>query len=175
MYLIHCCHNTMSTLRAPLMIALRFRGSCSSFPALIQLEASLKSSPSSSKLHFPFASKTLSSRPFSSSQSLNMAGKMTLMESIESRRSFYQINKNLPLSDDRVLELVHHTVKHVPSSFNSQSTRVVVLLKKEHDKFWDMVLEVLKPMVPAENFGSTEKKVSSFKAGYGTVRIREWK
>jgi len=44
-----------------------------------------------------------------------------------------------------------------------------VLLKKEHETFWEMVKEVLKPQVPEEQFPKTEQKLDGFKAGYGTV------
>ena len=99
-----------------------------------------------------------------------MADKLTLLDSITNRRTYYALNKDLPISDSRVEELVTFAIKHVPSSFNSQSARLVVLLKAEHDKFWDAVLEILKPMVPPEQFGHTEQRIGGFKAGYGTVR-----
>ena len=38
------------------------------------------------------------------------------------------------------------TIKNAPSSFNSQSTRVVVLLGDEHTKLWE---EIVKPAVKA--------------------------
>jgi predicted oxidoreductase (fatty acid repression mutant protein) len=67
------------------------------------------------------------------------------------------------------LQIAEKAILHVPSSFNSQSTRLVVLLNKDHDQFWDFVLEVLKPLTPEEQFPKTEQKIAGFKAGYGTV------
>jgi len=61
----------------------------------------------------------------------------------------------------------------VPSSFNSQTTRVVLLVKEEHNKLWDIVKEVLKGVVPADAFPATEKKLEMFKGGYGTVLFFE--
>jgi hypothetical protein len=81
------------------------------------------------------------------------------------------LNKDAPVSDDRIEELVNQAVLNVPSSFNSQSARLVVLLKKEHDQFWDFAKEALKPLVPPEAFPATEKKLAGFKAAYGTVRL----
>jgi uncharacterized protein len=98
-----------------------------------------------------------------------MADKLTFFEAVKNRRTYYALNKELPISDDRVVELVNAAVTHVPSSFNSQSARLVVLLKKEHDKFWDFVLEALRPLVPPEQFGHTEKRVAMFKGAYGSV------
>jgi predicted oxidoreductase (fatty acid repression mutant protein) len=57
----------------------------------------------------------------------------------------------------------------VPSSFNSQTTRSILLLGAEHDRLWEMVKEVIRGVLPAEKFPPIEKKVDGFKAGYGTV------
>ncbi|GAA0752129.1 nitroreductase family protein [Clostridium sartagoforme] len=90
-------------------------------------------------------------------------------DAIKERRSIYSISKESPISDEKIKEIVEYSVKHVPSSFNSQSSRAVVLLGESHDKLWDITMEALRKIVPEENFASTEQKVNSFKAGYGTV------
>lgn len=100
-----------------------------------------------------------------------MSANKSFIDAVQDRRTYYALNKTAPVSDDRIVELVNQTVLSVPSSFNSQSTRVVVLLKAEHEKFWDSVKEVLKPQVPAEAFAATEQKLNGFKAGYGTVSL----
>ena len=58
----------------------------------------------------------------------------TLQQAAETRRSVYALNKNLPLPAGEVAAIIEHAVKHTPSSFNSQSTRVVVLFGAEHEK-----------------------------------------
>ena len=50
----------------------------------------------------------------------------------ENRRTVYALNKNLPLPAAEVAKIIEHTVLYTPSSFNSQSTRVVVLFGAEH-------------------------------------------
>ena len=61
-------------------------------------------------------------------------------------------------------------VKHVPSSFNSQSARVVILLGEHHYKLWDIAKAELKKIVPPENFQTTEDKINgSFRSGYGSI------
>ena len=67
------------------------------------------------------------------------------------------------------MSIAKDAVLHVPSSFNSQSSRLVVLLNAEHDKFWDATLEVLKAIVPEDQFGSTKGRIDGFRAAYGTV------
>lgn len=94
-------------------------------------------------------------------------------KAIKERRTYYGLSKEIVASDDRIKEIVEHAVKYTPSSFNSQSARVLVLLGKEHDKFWNITMEVLREVVPAENFKSTEDKINSFASGYGTVLYYE--
>lgn len=88
---------------------------------------------------------------------------------VEERRTFYGISKEKVVSDERIKEVIEFSVNHSPSAFNSQGERVVVLLDKEHDKFWDITKEALRKIVPAAAFGATEDKINSFKSGYGTV------
>jgi len=47
---------------------------------------------------------------------------------VKERRSYYAISKEQVTPDERIEEIVGEAVKHVPSPFNSQSARVVVLL-----------------------------------------------
>jgi predicted oxidoreductase (fatty acid repression mutant protein) len=42
-----------------------------------------------------------------------------------------------------------------------------------HDKLWDITKEMLRKIVPEEQFSSTEEKIDSFRNGYGTVLLFE--
>lgn len=94
---------------------------------------------------------------------------MEYINAIKHRRSYYGISKKSPISDEQLEKLVSEVVANTPSPFNSQSPRVVLLLNENSDKLWDIVMETLRKKVPAEKFSPTEKKVNSFKAGYGTL------
>ena len=91
------------------------------------------------------------------------------LELIAARRSNYALSSTSPIPDAKIVEIVQECVKHVPSSFNSQSSRVVILFRNEHEKLWDITTSVLKEIVPADKFPSTEQRMGAFKAGYGTV------
>lgn len=108
-------------------------------------------------------------RPFTTSPS-KMVSSAEFLSPVQTRRSIYPLSNSSPISDDRIVEIVRKAILHVPSSFNSQSTRAVLLLKKEHEKLWDVTKECLKPQIPAEQFVQTSKKLDGFRAGYGTVR-----
>lgn len=94
-------------------------------------------------------------------------------EAVNGRRSFYAIGKEPVLSNEEIIKLVENAVKQAPSAFNSQGSRAVVLLGKEHDRLWDLTTETLRSIVPAENFASTEQKMKAFRGGYGTVLFFE--
>ncbi|MBP1639739.1 MAG: nitroreductase [Bacteroidetes bacterium] len=92
---------------------------------------------------------------------------------VEQRRSYYGIGKEAVVSDEKIKEIIEHAVKYTPSAFNSQSARVILLLGAQHNKLWSMTKEILRKIVPAENFGATEEKINSFGNGYGTVLFFE--
>lgn len=94
-------------------------------------------------------------------------------EALKNRRSIYAISKETVVSDERIQEVIEEAVKHTPSSFNSQSARVVVLLGEQHDQLWNLTKETLRKIVPAEQFGGTEDKMNAFGSGYGTVLFFE--
>lgn len=100
--------------------------------------------------------------------------KKDLRSAIEHRRTYYSISNQSPISDEAIKEIIDFAVLHVPSAFNSQSARIVLLLGDNHKKLWDIVKDVLKKLVPAEAFPATESKIDNvFAAGYGTVLFYE--
>lgn len=98
----------------------------------------------------------------------------TFQEAMAHRRSYYALKNESPITDNEIIDIVHSAVKHVPSAFNSQSTRVVVLLHDKHQRVWEITKDVLREIVSAEAFGNTKNKIdSSFQSGYGTLLFYE--
>ncbi|MDD4847973.1 MAG: nitroreductase family protein [Bacteroidales bacterium] len=94
-------------------------------------------------------------------------------QAIQQRRSYYAITDQSPVSNKEIEDIINFAVQHVPSAFNSQSTRVVLLLGEHHKKLWNIVLETLRKMVKPESFAGTQNKIDSFAAGYATVLFLE--
>ncbi|MCP1490184.1 MULTISPECIES: nitroreductase family protein [Peribacillus] len=92
---------------------------------------------------------------------------------IKERRSYYGINKEVQVSDEKIKEIVEFAVKHTPSAFNSQTSRLVVLTGSAHDKLWDITTQALRKAVGDRDFSGTQQKMDSFKAGYGSVLFFE--
>ena len=109
------------------------------------------------------------SRPLTSTTTPASMDSKSFKEAVALRRSIYQLNKKAPIDDKKIQEIVRTAVKEVPSSFNSQSTRVVVLLNDDHDAFWDIVKDILKAHVPEDKWEHTGSRIQGFRNGYGTV------
>ncbi|KAI0898106.1 Nitroreductase [Annulohypoxylon nitens] len=96
-----------------------------------------------------------------------------ILDLVKSRRTYYVLNKELPISKDRVQDIVKEALLHTPSSFNSQSNRIVVLFGAEHDKLWDIATGILKTIVPENAWEHTAQRMNGFKAAAGTVLFFE--
>ena len=95
------------------------------------------------------------------------------IDAITKRRSQYALGRNVTQSKDELTALIQEAVRQAPSSFNSQSSRAVILHGDESVAFWEIVKDELRKIVPAEAFAGTEAKINSFAAGTGTVLFYE--
>lgn len=101
------------------------------------------------------------------------AQESAFLEVVKKRRTIYAIGKDEIVPAGQVERIVKDAVLHVPSAFNSQSARVVVLFGAQSDKLWDIAKETLKAIVPADSYPDTEARLNGFRAGYGTVLFFE--
>ncbi|KAK4705936.1 uncharacterized protein P7C70_g259, partial [Phenoliferia sp. Uapishka_3] len=102
-----------------------------------------------------------------------MSGSTSFFKAVTSRRTIYQLSASSPIPDSRILDIVNESVKHSPSSFNSQSSRAVVLFGEEHKKLWDFAKEAVKAVSPAERWTAAEARLNGFQNAYGTVLLFE--
>lgn len=96
-----------------------------------------------------------------------------LLDAIKKRRTQYSLGKTLPLSQSDTETLIKEAIRHAPSSFNSQSSRAVILFGRDSEKLWNITKEILRKIVPPEAFAPTEGKINSFAAGAGTILFFE--
>ena len=87
---------------------------------------------------------------------------MTMIDSLAARRSVYALNKDLPVSESKVVEDIKRITELVPDAFNMHSQRVVVALGEKQDQLWDAVFDAFGGKVARE-------KLDGFKAAAGTV------
>ncbi|WP_180106044.1 MULTISPECIES: nitroreductase family protein [unclassified Acinetobacter] len=93
---------------------------------------------------------------------------------ISKRRTIYAIGDNVSQSTEYLTDLIQTAIKQSPSSFNSQSSRAVILFNGESEKFWGLVADKLKSYAKDEEIAAkTTDKMASFAAGLGTVLFFE--
>lgn len=90
-------------------------------------------------------------------------------DAVKERRTIYTLSDETTVPKERIVEIIEHAVKYVPSAFNSQSQKVVVLFGENHKKVWNITMETLQKIVPAESFAQTEEKINSFANAYATI------
>ncbi|KAK2745650.1 hypothetical protein FQN55_006141 [Onygenales sp. PD_40] len=102
-----------------------------------------------------------------------------LLQLAKARRSIYKLSNSSPVPDSTIQELVDHAVLHMPSGFNTQSTRVALMLHEEHVKLWDVVVGVFEGLVAAGKVGGDvwesqmRPKLEGMRGAYGTVLFFE--
>lgn len=63
-----------------------------------------------------------------------MEGKtMKIIESLKARRSYYEIQKELPVPIETVTKMIEELTELVPDAFNMKSSRVIVVHGKKQD------------------------------------------
>ena len=95
------------------------------------------------------------------------------LDALKQRRTQYSLGRNLSASKEDLTALIQDAIKHAPSSFNSQSSRAVILFGAESEKVWQIAIDEVRKVAPAEGFDKTEAKLKSFAAGVGTVLFYE--
>lgn len=98
----------------------------------------------------------------------------TFWKALEDRRSIYGFDKEKPVAQEKIIEIAEKALTLVPSSFNCQSTRMVVLFGEHHKKLWDIVIDALHKVTDDQQFAKSQAKVrDDFQSGYGTVLFFE--
>lgn len=98
----------------------------------------------------------------------------SFIEAVANRHSYYLLGNSIKISNAEILSAIDALLLSVPSPFNIQSARLVVLLGDQHTALWDIVESTLKPLVDAEQFKATQHKLhNAFRAGYGTILFYE--
>jgi predicted oxidoreductase (fatty acid repression mutant protein) len=85
------------------------------------------------------------------------------------RRSVYDLSDKTTIGDEKTVQVIENVVNTLPTAFHMQSGRAVILFGKDHQRLWNITLETLRKIVPADKFASTEAKIRSFRNGHGTV------
>lgn len=98
---------------------------------------------------------------------------MEFFETIEKRRTHYNLGKNGALNGDQIEALVKEVLFQAPAAFNQANQEVVLLLGEAHDQYWNITEEVLRKVVGDGDFAPTVERLKGFHAAQGTLLIYE--
>lgn len=102
---------------------------------------------------------------------MNFSG--TIDRAIAQRRSLYELDNQIKLSEEEFREFIGLALQNAPSANNSQSTRLIVLTQEAHREHWQQVEKILAQRIPSEKFERTAKKLAKFRAAYATILFFE--
>lgn len=87
---------------------------------------------------------------------------MSIVQSLKQRRTYYNIEKKLPVKESEVIGLVQELTELVPDAFNMKSSRVVLALGEKQNLLWDTIYDAFEGKVARD-------KIDGFKSGAGTI------
>lgn len=95
------------------------------------------------------------------------------LKAVNYRRTVYGLTDKSPVSDDRIVEIIKNVQLASPSSYNTQTGRITVLLGAPHKKLWTMIDEIAIPIIAQHagegTAGFMKQRFDGFKAAYGSV------
>lgn len=98
----------------------------------------------------------------------------SFLQTIQNRRTVYSLSKKNILPDAQIVQLIQQAVREAPSSFNVQSSRVVVLFGAQHDNYWGQIVPAaLRAAAGEQAVEASKNKLAGFQAGTGTILFFE--
>ena len=92
-----------------------------------------------------------------------------LLSTLAKRHSFYNINNKIDISGSEIEDIINGCLDLYPSSFNSQDSRLILLMGEHHKYFWELVKKELFRVSEDDKKTQIEKKITSFYLAYGTI------
>lgn len=87
---------------------------------------------------------------------------MKIVEALKNRRTYYSLNKNLPVGEAEVKKLVEEVTELVPDAFNMKSARVVLVMGERQEELWNRIEEVFEGKVSKEKIAAFELQQARF-------------
>ena len=98
----------------------------------------------------------------------------SIYDLIKKRRSYRKLTKSDKI-DSEVIEEILKTALYVPSAFNMQSYRIILLEGQSNQDLWDIVEEKLIEKMGEEKYITRKQpeKIKGFRGGNGTILFFE--
>lgn len=92
-------------------------------------------------------------------------------DAVKERRTIHVLGSQEVISEERLDDIIKQAVNYLPTAFNGQEQRAVLLLGQNHSWFWETVTAKIKAMVPAEEFPASADRLNGFASGAGTILV----
>ncbi|XJS10755.1 nitroreductase family protein [Aerococcaceae bacterium WGS1372] len=92
---------------------------------------------------------------------------------VKNRRSIYALGTNSDFSIDEIVASIRETQKDVPTAFNSQTSRLVIVTSEANTKLWNLILDVQKDVLDQATWDFMSPIMEGAKLGMGTVLFFE--
>ncbi|KAF7365350.1 putative nitroreductase HBN1 [Mycena venus] len=102
-----------------------------------------------------------------------MSASDAYLKAVATRRTHYAITNKSSVPDAKIEAIIKEAVKHSPTSFNIQSSRVVLVIGAENTKLWKLITETVTKGLEGDHKTHVEGRLAGFSAGYGSVLFFE--
>ena len=93
-----------------------------------------------------------------------------LLTAFDHRRSCYNLSNESTIPEGELIQLIKDCLNVVPSAFNTQTTRLVLLTGEHHTKLWEITGNALRQKIGEERYAAgTEARIQSFAAAHGSI------
>lgn len=89
------------------------------------------------------------------------------------RRSTYVIGKNTDISKEQITEALRESAKNVPTAFNSQTSRLVLVFDEANERVWKEIYDVQKDVLDEATWGMMGPVIEGAGQGVGTILFFE--
>ena len=89
------------------------------------------------------------------------------------RRSTYVTGKNTDLSQEEISRAIREAAKNVPTAFNSQTSRLVVVFDDANERVWKEIYNVQKDVLDEATWGMMGPVIEGAGQGVGTILFFE--
>ena len=87
---------------------------------------------------------------------------MGIVQSLEQRRTYYKLTKELPVEEKQVLDMIKKVTELTPDAFDMRSSRVIVALGEKNQILWDTITALFDNAI-------APYKLECFRGSYGTI------
>lgn len=89
------------------------------------------------------------------------------------RRSIYALGQNTDLPQEDIVSQIREVAQEIPTAFNSQTSRHIVLFGEANQKFWQLIHDVQKDILDEDTWAMMGPIIEGSKDALGTVLFFE--